>query len=119
MNRWQLSVFEQAQAQNKPQCLAGLQCRHRRQHRAANMAGRAIAYAHQQQAGCSQALWAVGLQQITGLGLKVTSAGGRSDQAGKRVIAAGHVLRHQHDQSITFFSAEPGAVQGLEFEVHN
>ena len=83
------------------------------------MAGRAIAYAHQQQAGCSQALWAVGLQQIPGLGLKVTGAGGRSDQAGKRVIAAGHVLRHQHDQSVTFFSAEPGAVQGLEFEVHN
>jgi bifunctional ADP-heptose synthase (sugar kinase/adenylyltransferase) len=38
---------------------------------------------------------------------------------GKRVIAAGYFLRHQHQQSVTFFSAEPSAVQGLEFEVHN
>ena len=83
------------------------------------MAGGAIANPYQQQTRRSQAPWAVGLQQIPGLGLKVTGAGGSSDQAGKRVIAAGHVLRHQHDQSITFFSAEPGAVQGLEFEVHN
>ena len=83
------------------------------------MAGRAIAHPYQQQAGRSQALWAIGLQQISGLGLKVTGAGGSGNKAGKRVFAACHFLRYQHHQSVTFFSAEPGGVQGFEFEVHN